>query len=866
MTTMGRAGEWRLVYRALVANVFGLPLQPVMIPHLFRVPQAALVRRRAAVWSALLLSLLPVGAQAQAPDAPWLYTKARALPKVLTNQGSGYFSIVEGKNGRLYIGTAKYGENAYLVEYDPLTQQMRMVVDAMREIGSTAKGFAAQSKIHTRNNVGASGKIYFGTKQGHPNLKEGEKPEDYLGGYPMVYDPETEKTRVYPIPVPGHGIISITPDESRKIAYISTCSDEHPLTSSHFMKLDLESGAYQDFGETHHLFAFIVIDFLGRAYHPMLGGDILRYDPKANKVERLKQTIDGAPPTAESHLADENSHPINWEISPNGRTLYAVAMSGNQLYSYDLTAKGDVLEGKSLGKLHATAESTDCRALAVAPTGVVWAAITAKYDAQRHFAHLISYKPGDPAPLDQGPLAVKNADFTPFKDKKGDPLPQHHGFRVFGDGNFIPTAVLLGVCATREAQYVLALVPYTLLEAHARPQPVLPLPRKPIAGITTVYHHNSHGELLLGRVMQTETLDGQGRIPTLKLASLYTDQVPKIDLSRGIAKDLNIPIAKTVAETLTLGQDKIAVEGAMVVAEHGDYPQSPTTALMFPKRRFMEEIFATVDKYGKRGLPVFCDKHLADNWVDAKWIYDEAKKRDMPLMAGSSVPSTWRFPPIDMPRGAKVKEIHMVSYHKIDIYGFHALEAMQSLVERRAGGETGVAAVQTFTGDDAWKAPERGLCDRKLLDAALGAMRDRPLPPGKRLEDMVKQPVLCIIEYRDGLRACLWTLNGAVQEWATAWRDDQDRVTSLTFITQEERPFSHFAILFNGIEHFMNTGKPPWPVERTLLTSGLVDECLRSQVEGGVRRETPHLDVKYTSEWNWLLPAQPVPERGRGVQ
>src|SRR5207237_1592376 len=135
----------------------------------------------------LCLALAPA-ARAQAPELPWLYTKARAIPKVLSNQGSGYFSIVEGKNGRLYIGTAKYGENAYLVEYDPITQQMRMVVDCMREIGSTATGFAAQSKIHTRNNVGASGKIYFGTKQGYPDPKKGEKFTDYPGGSPMVFE------------------------------------------------------------------------------------------------------------------------------------------------------------------------------------------------------------------------------------------------------------------------------------------------------------------------------------------------------------------------------------------------------------------------------------------------------------------------------------------------------------------------------------------------------------------------------------------------------------------------------------------------------------------------------------------------------
>jgi len=817
---------------------------------------------------ALLLFAIIATAPAQMPELPWLYTKARALPKILTNQGSGYFSIVEGKNGRLYIGTAKYGEDAYLVEYDPASQQMRTVVDCMHEIGSNATGFAAQSKIHTRNNVGASGKIYFGTKQGYPDPKKGETFTDYPGGYPMVFDPETNATRVYPIPVPHHGIISIAPDEARKVAYISTCSDERPNESSHFLKLDLESGQYQDLGETNHMFAFIVIDYLGRAYHPLRGGDILRYDPKANKVERLSQRIDGEPPKPDSHLADENSHPINWEISPNRKTLYAVAMSGNQLYAYDLAGVGAVLEGRSLGKLCPAAESTDCRALCVAPGGMVWAALTAKYDGQRHFAHLVSYKPGDEAPADHGPLAVQNPDFTTFNDRKGEPFPWHHGFRRFGDGNLIPAAVLLGVCATREAQYVLALAPLTLLEAHAaRPSfPPAPLVRRPIAGITTVYRPNSHGDLLLGRMAQTETLDGQGRVPVLEMASLYTDQVPKDDTSRRIAADLRIPICKTVPETLTLGHDKIAVEGVMMVLEQGDYPHSPSGAFVYPKRKSFEEIFATVDKYGRRGLPVYCDKHLADNWADAKWIYDEAKKRDMPLMAGSSVPSAWRSPPIDLPRGTRLKEIVMLSYHLIDVYGFHAVEAMEALIERRAGGETGVAAVQTLVGDDVWKAAERGVYDRKLFDAALSALRERPIPPGKRVEDMAKNPILCVIEYRDGLRACLFTLNGAVEEWATAWKDDRDRVTSLAFITQNERPFSHFAVLFNGIESFMLTGHAPWPVERTLLTSGLVDECLRSQVEGGVRRETPNLDVRYTSDWNWMMPTNPVPERPRGMQ
>lgn len=823
-------------------------------------------------WTAVIASLAVAGFSersticAQPPSQPWLYSTARAVPKDLTSEGSGYFALVEGKNGKLYLGTAKYRHNAYLVEYDPETHEFRTVVDCMRAIGSTANGFAAQAKIHTRCNVGPSGKIYFGTKQGYPN--QDEKPTDYPGGRPMVYDPATGATRVYPIPIPHHGIISIMPDESRNVAYVSTCSDERPVESSHFLILDLATGSYRDLGETNHMYAFIVVDHLGRAYHPLRGGKIARYDPKTDRVEHLEQTIDGAPPPAESHLADADGHPINWETSPNRRTLYAVAMSGNRLYAYDLTTPGNVLAGKSAGPLCPAAAATDCRALCVAPNGDVWAAVTAEFAGNRRFAHLTSFKPGDPAPVDHGPLAIANPDYTTFTDHRGRALPHHHGVRRFGDGNLLPQHALLGVCAPRNgATYVLSLAPFTLHEVRVPRRSPPPQPeRVPIAGIATVYRFNSHADLLLGRMVQTESLDGRGRVPLLRLASLHTDQVPQDDVSRKIAADLAIPIAATVTDALTLGTDGIAVRGAMVVAEHGEYPESPTGATAYPKRRMFEQIFATVDKFGHRGLPVFCDKHLADDWRDAKWIYDEARRRDMPLMAGSSLPSAWRNPPLDVPRDACLREVCVVSYHKLDVYGFHALEALQALVERRRGGETGVEAVQTLEGEEVWRAADRGVYDRKLLDEALAAMREQPLPPGKRVEELAKRPLLCVLEYRDGLKACLFTLDGATADWTAAWKDDAGRTAATCFVLQEERPFSHFAIFFNAVEQFLLTKTAPWPVERTLLTSGLVDELLKSKHDGGTRRETPHLDVRYRTAWNWILPAQPVPIRPRGMQ
>jgi hypothetical protein len=409
-------------------------------------------------------------AEPAASSPNWLWTTAHAIPKETTTEGSGYFSIIEGQNGHIYVGAAKYGFNAYLVEFDPKTGQMRIAVDCMKEIGSTATGFAAQAKIHTRNNIGESGRIYFGTKQGYPDDKQGEKRTDYPGGYPMVFDPATGKTRVYDIPVKHQGIISVTPDESRGVAYLSTCSDERPVESTHFMILDLDKGTYRDLLDARHMYAFIVVDHLGRAYHPVLGGEIARYDPRTDKVEMLKQTIDGQPPAPDSHLADVNGHPINWEVSPDRKTLWAVAMSGNRLYSYDLTAEGSILPGKSHGKLLADATKTDCRAMCVGPDGTVWAGVEGTYDKREQLLRVVSYTPGAAAPVDHGPIAPKNPDFTEFTDAEGKPLKWHHGYTKYKDGTFIPRYTIMGICAARDGTvYLTTLAPFTLHAVKVKP-------------------------------------------------------------------------------------------------------------------------------------------------------------------------------------------------------------------------------------------------------------------------------------------------------------------------------------------------------------------------------------------------------------
>jgi len=379
---------------------------------------------------------------------------------------------------------------------------------------------------------------------------------------------------------------------------------------------------------------------------------------------------------------------------------------------------------------------------------------------------------------------------------------------------------------------------------------------KKVAAAVTVYHRNSHADVIVGRLLEGYNLNGQGDRPNLKLVSLYVDQVPQGDLSRGLARKHGFRLAPTIAEALTLGGKDLAVEGVILVGEHGRYEVNAKGQTLYPRRRFFEET-VQVFRRSRRVVPVFSDKHLSAAWEDAKWMYDTARRLKIPLMAGSSIPLTWRKPPLDTPAGGSVSDLTAISYHTLDAYGFHALEMVQCLAERRAAGETGVAAVRCVTGAEVWKAGAQGAYDRRLLDAALARCEQQGRFRG-RLEDAAREPVLFLVEYRDGLKAAVFTLNGAVGEWAAAWREKGRAEPRATlFWTQEQRPYGHFSFLVRGIERLMLTGKPTWPVERTLLTTGLLDALLTSKQKQGARLPTPHLAIGYKPTNAWAPPPPP---------
>lgn len=409
------------------------------------------------LWICLLV-LLTASTPTWAED--WLLAKAYKLPSELTNQESGYFSIIEGKNGKLYIGTAKYGVNAYLVEFDPKTEKMRVVMDVHQLIGTNLTGFAAQAKLHTRNNVGTvTGKIYVASKQGYP--EKGETRDMYPGGYTLTYDPTTDKCEHFGIAKAKHGIISVMPDEENRVAYLSTCSDDRPIDHTHFMVLDLKTKKHTDLGDMEHPYAFIVLDQQHRALHPVRGGTAARYDPKTQKLTKVAMTIDGKPlPEALSR----DGCIRNWDTTADRKTLYDVELSTNELFAFDLTANGETIPGKSLGKLLPNAKRTDCRAMAVSSDGVVWISVKDMSRPAGEVMHLVSYTPGDKAIKDHGPVGVRNPDYVQLNGPDGKQKPWHHTLRKEKDGVYTPWQPL-GLAAAKDGTpYVVTLAPFTLLK------------------------------------------------------------------------------------------------------------------------------------------------------------------------------------------------------------------------------------------------------------------------------------------------------------------------------------------------------------------------------------------------------------------
>jgi hypothetical protein len=365
-------------------------------------------------------------------------------------------------------------------------------------------------------------------------------------------------------------------------------------------------------------------------------------------------------------------------------------------------------------------------------------------------------------------------------------------------------------------------------------------PKKRVAAVITEYQKIVHADVIVGKILEGWRQDG-GPGPRLEIASMYIDQFPPQDISRSLAAKHNVPIFDTIEGAVTVGTKGIPVDGVLSIGEHGDSPFNEKGQHLYPRRRFFSEIVDTFKKYD-RVVPVFSDKHLGPSWSDGKWMYDTAKEMNIPLMAGSAAPLTYRKPDFSIPMGCEIEGAVGIGYSGLDIYGIHGLELLQHFVERRRGAETGVRWVQCLQGDAMWKVLDDGRVPKNVFDAALEAT---PHADGNVREVTGEKVALFLFEYEDGLLGSLFMLNPFAKGGGLAVQLKGAAPVG-THMDERWPEVPHFRNLVHAIDLFMHTGKSPYPVERTLLTSGMLDRLLTSRVEGHRKIETPELLIRYT--------------------
>jgi hypothetical protein len=381
--------------------------------------------------------------------------------------------------------------------------------------------------------------------------------------------------------------------------------------------------------------------------------------------------------------------------------------------------------------------------------------------------------------------------------------------------------------------------------------------RPRIAAVATTYFKYSHAQHIVDRFLEGYGWNDTHHHPPMDLVSLFVDQVNDRDFSRDRAKRFpSMKVFPTIAETLTLGGSRLAVDGVVLIGEHGRYPRNEKGQTRYPRYEFFQEIVKVFRSSG-RAVPVFNDKHLSWNWEWAKEMYDTARELKFAFSAGSSLPVTWRTPSIEMPYGAKIREAVCVCYGGVDSYDFHGLETIQCMVERRHGGEGGVKWLQAYRGESFWKAYREKVWSPDLMEAAL--CRSHTLLPAREgfndilpsMEDMqriVRNPVAYNYEHTDGLRCSMILLGGLLRDFNFAARLDNGILSTQMYLPMPDGRTTlanFFSPLVNNMEGMFLTGKAPYPVERTLLTTGLTAAGVESLHRGQVRYETPHLAIAY---------------------
>jgi len=374
--------------------------------------------------------------------------------------------------------------------------------------------------------------------------------------------------------------------------------------------------------------------------------------------------------------------------------------------------------------------------------------------------------------------------------------------------------------------------------------------RRPRIAVVVTYwaYPRSHADWIICKLMDGYWFKGRHVDSRVDVVSAYIHQLETSELGRKVCESKGIPVYEKVSDALTMGGKELAVDGVVLVGEHGNYHRNLMGQTYYP-RWFLYQQIMQVFEESKRSVPVFNDKHLSTNWNESKWMFNKSRELDFPLFGGSSIPFYYRDPEIDIDKGAPLKH-SVVAGGSRDAGGlFHAVDVLQSFVEMRKGGESGVGSVQCIHGDEVWKWTKRNAWAGNLL-GSIGKKFD--FKDG-HFEETAQRPSVTIVNYRDGTKAAVYTVRGA--GWTFAGEIAGRKDPLITSMLGWPGPFAQYHAA-NAFEHWivemMLTRKEPYNAERLLLSTGITGFNMESNWKNGeysgVGRvvETPYMDMKYT--------------------
>ena len=358
----------------------------------------------------------------------------------------------------------------------------------------------------------------------------------------------------------------------------------------------------------------------------------------------------------------------------------------------------------------------------------------------------------------------------------------------------------------------------------------------------------SHADWIVTKLIDGYWWQGAHTPSRVDVAAVYMHQRQTSTLGEKVCKAKGIPVFDTVAGAVTLGGQALAVDGVVIVGEHGEYPTNLKGQWLLPRWWIYQQV-VKVFVQSQRSVPVFNDKHLSYTWDEAKWMFDTSRELKFPLTGGSSIPIYFRKPEIELAVETPIRASVVVGGASDEGALFHCVDVLQAFVERRTGGETGVKAVQWIRGPETWAWTERNPWAGRLLESVRTRLE---LAPGHFQDN--KAPNVCIVEYRDGTTAAIYSGRGA--GWTYAGDIAGQTEPTIISMLGWPGPFDQYHAS-NAQPHWitetMVTGKEPFEAERLLLSTGIVTNTLDSNWENGRyspvgrRIETPFLDMTYRS-------------------